>query len=116
MLTTRQIFDKAKSHLLTQRAKAVNEDGECAYLTNNGLQCAVGCLIERREYRKEMEGLTFDELDQVRMAFKNFDLGNREHYALLGRLQHIHDLYQVDVWEDKLNKLENDFFGNVIRS
>ena len=113
MLTTRQIFDKAKSHLLTQRAKAVNEDGDCAYLTNNGLQCAVGCLIERNEYRKEMEGRTFDELDQVRMVFKNFDLGNREHYKLLGNLQRIHDVYDVDEWENELNKFEKQFFGNT---
>lgn len=113
MLTTRQIFDKAKSHLLTQRAKAINEDGECAYLTETGKQCAVGCLIGRREYRKAMEGLIVSELVKIRTLFKNFDLGNDEHFKLLEQLQRVHDLYDVDHWENELNKLENEFFVDI---
>lgn len=112
MLTTRQIFDKVKGHLLTQRAKAVDENDEGLYFAENGLKCAVGCMIEPDEYSKEMEGLPVYELVKINPSFKNFDLGNSEQSTILELLQAIHDLNDVDEWEKELNKLENNLFGN----
>ena len=113
MLTTRQIFDRVKAHLLTQRKKAIDETGDCVYLADNGLQCAVGCLIAPDEYSKEMEGLPVYELDKINPSFKNFDLGNSEQSTILELLQAIHDSNDVDEWENELNRLENRFFGNA---
>lgn len=56
MLTAQQIFDKVVNHLRTQgrAAHAPNGTG-CMYRNDEGLSCAVGCLIPDSHYRPEFD-------------------------------------------------------------
>lgn len=129
-MTNREIFDFVKGHLLRQNAKAVNgplvlpnEDnggsGMCRYRTNDGLKCAVGCLIDEEDYSVNMEG------QRVGEAFK-YDVGERgallfhaltkkgitqENVELLTKLQVIHDTKEVAFWSFFLDQLEQQYFG-----
>lgn len=56
-MTTQEIFDTVVNHLLTQGRPALGEAGDCRYLTDSGLRCAVGCLIKPEHYDPaELEG------------------------------------------------------------
>lgn len=51
--------DKIEQHLIQQKAKsiAIGDKGQtqCMYRGDNGLMCAVGCLVEDKNYNREME-------------------------------------------------------------
>lgn len=51
-MTNEEIFEKVRTHLLTQNAKSMI-DGICLYRGPNGLKCAVGCLIEDEHFDPE---------------------------------------------------------------
>jgi hypothetical protein len=54
VLTRQQIFDKITKHMLTQRAKAkrTKPTSTCVMYSENGLRCAVGCLVPKKVYQK----------------------------------------------------------------
>lgn len=53
-MNRQEIFDKVAKHLLTQNARS--EDGEsCLYRSEDGLMCAVGCLIKDEHYSVALE-------------------------------------------------------------
>lgn len=103
--TAQQVFDQVARHLLTQKAKSVNEAG-CAYRGDNGLMCADGCLIADDEYKPEYDsnfgGTSWNSL-----------VGSGEvptrHECLIEVLQGIHDVREVDTWEDCLYKVASDY-------
>ena len=64
-MTRQEIFDKVFTHLLTQKYQAITDDGQCEYLANNGLKCAVGCLIAEDQLPQVRNT---DLVDDVRMA------------------------------------------------
>lgn len=117
MLTTREIFDKVKTHLLTQRRRA-KRGISCYYraVDEHGIvtKCAIGCLISDETYNTSIEGSLIDDvstggvllcdilkLNQVD-PFVNSDL--------LNELQKIHDQYIPSRWEAELNALEKAYF------
>jgi hypothetical protein len=59
-MTKQEIFDHVLTHLRKQGKPAINEtdSGEdiCAYRTDDGLKCAVGCLIPDDKYNEDLEG------------------------------------------------------------
>lgn len=66
-MNTQEIFDKVVASIIKQGKPAVDYDEEsiscgCQYKAEDGSKCAVGQLIPARLYRKEIEGLSGDEV------------------------------------------------------
>lgn len=109
MRTAQELFDIVVAHLRKQGAKAMNPNGNCLYRTKDGLSCAVGCLIPDNEYYSDLEYDNLPSIIQNRklstMLLEEFN----EHSKLLVRLQEVHDLNEVYEWEEKLQKVANEF-------
>lgn len=98
MLNAQQIFDKVARHLFTQ-GRPAKDLGTCLYRTNEGLSCAVGCLIPDESY-----DASFDD-DSVSGTAITAAVGNPKflqaladggvdaikHFDLLRSLQDVHD-------------------------
>lgn len=126
MPTNQETFDRVALHLLTQNARAEDDDGQCMYWDrDSGRQCAVGCLIPKDEYQKEFEGKVLFKCDPTHriptepkvpstvgqfMKDKGHDLG------LLYEMQNIHDTGSVTSWKSKLLELgrKNNLLTTVI--
>jgi hypothetical protein len=54
--TKQQVFDQVVKHLLKQGKRAYQEGKGCRYRTDDGLKCAVGCLLPDAAYTPDMEG------------------------------------------------------------
>ena len=55
------LLDRMIDHLATQQGRAFNEErGMCAYRTDDGQMCAVGCLIPTELYHPDLEGPVFN--------------------------------------------------------
>ena len=124
-----EIFKQVKEHMLTQNAKALDEGGECVYLSDTGLKCAVGCLIKPEYYDEKIEGLAVEGLygftdqlgrqkaykyEPLRKAIEN-SLGcvlDHKKIAMLDTLQQIHDCGDVSNWENELNQLEQEIIDD----
>ena len=118
----KEIFDRVKTHLLAQGERAlhggepyglgIGGDG-CAYHTQSGLKCAVGCLITEEAYSEELEGELVDDLG-VRAALESSGISYDPVtlYMLLD-LQSIHDDEAPNRWEHALDNLEYDLFGDT---
>ena len=84
------VFDRVLAHCRKQEFAAYNPKVErCEYRTADGKKCAVGCLIDARDYDPCFEGQSVDQkfdrpLERLLKA-KGFDL------HLLQRLQRVHD-------------------------
>lgn len=103
-MTEQEIFDTVSKHLLTQGEKSVRMSGwfveKCAYRGENGLKCAVGCLISDEHYSEKMEGCgAFEVLANGAISGTPYTHNIGE---LLTRLQTVHDSKPVDTWRDNL--------------
>ena len=96
--TPMEVFQQAKSHLLTQKAKSTR-NAICAYRGENGTKCAAGCLIGDDEYSFDLEYKSWKTLLSYRKIPTN-------HYDLILKLQRIHDSHPPEDWEVLLNDLE----------
>ena len=97
------IFNQVASHLLQQNAKAFREDtGDCAYLTEEGLQCAVGCLIPDGHPGFQVEGPVTVLLAAFPDLKETWGVEEETDEDFLDVLQGIHDLHQTCNWEDEL--------------
>ena len=86
-------FDRVAEHLLTQSKKSQSAGGSCLYRNNQGLECAAGCLLTDRTYRKSMEG---DTVDEVLAALQRDDwFGHNEQLVL----ERVHDVCLVAEWK-----------------
>ena len=125
MMNHREIFDRVKTHLLTQNAKSMS-DGRCAYRGDGGRTCALGCLIPDEKYSRKFEGLSptayvnADALaDSARRPFADQTLtkvlqeetgaSSGEDVTWLRRLQYIHDQTPVQEWETALLVFEEKY-------
>lgn len=109
------VFDRVKTHLLTQNAKSMtNENGYfyCKYRTSDELKCAIGCLIADEDYHSELEG------SGVRVNYgrnNNFLRGSGIYCGhprmldLLSRLQRLHDQEDVCDWKIGLQEIAIEF-------
>ncbi len=112
MITTDEgIFEFVKQHLITQGQKSADIHDNCFYRTSKGtLSCAVGCLIEDEFYNSELEYrnvLTEVVMSALHKSLPNWNINTH----LLEDLQNIHDVYQPDEWEIRLEILERKIFG-----
>lgn len=104
-LTRQQIFDRVKTHLLTQNAKATSGGGICKYRGVDNRKCAIGCLIPDSLYEKAMEGYLVNGLF-VDFPYAMSMAGlHRDDEEFLRDLQKIHDGHLPPFWP----KLLTDF-------
>ena len=109
-MTAQQIFDKVAIHLLTQNKRAIDEDKICKYRTEDGLKCAVGCLIPDEDYDPRMELMTFPILflSPNRQRFPQLH-PLHDHISILQELQRIHDRSLPETWKHRLTLLAEQF-------
>ncbi len=108
-MNNREIFDKVKTHLLTQNTRSVLPSGACAYRGTNGTMCAVGCLLKDEHYSEELESRPVRS-QSVLVALNNSgivldDLG----LSMLYELQRVHDGYGMDMWPTHLDRIERNY-------
>lgn len=94
-MTRQETFDIVVNHLRKQGRKAIDENGHCRYRTDDGCKCAAGCLIPDDKYSPDLEGNNIWYTPIYNILFK---LGHD--LSLVGRLQQIHDKYDINDWED----------------
>lgn len=105
-------FDKVAAHLLTQNQKAITVDGRCKYRTDDGLKCAVGCLIPDDVYGPLLEDKSILYLLTAYPELK--DIPEINGFAMfLTELQHIHDNYRVEEWYSQLKSLAEEYELNT---
>ena len=98
-MNNQQAFDKMVTHLFTQKCKAEDMAGRCAYRGVKGLKCAVGALISDDDYNEGFEGKTIREFAD--------DIPSLLHVStnMLGEMQTIHDAYGCDEWFKECRKV-----------
>jgi hypothetical protein len=106
MATTKQsIFNRVAKHLLAQNKQAKNniDHGLCAYRTEDGLACAVGCLIPKRDYSPQMEcgGVNSLIWEQQKRGYKIPKYFSK-YKSFLIDLQLIHDGEEPKNWRQCL--------------
>ena len=106
-MDTQQIFDQVAEHLLKQNKQAYREDIEsCAYLTDEGLRCAVGCLIPDGHEGLHYDGTLVDLLMDYPDLISVFGIKEKnDNEQLLIRLQELHDWKEPDYWLEGLYKI-----------
>lgn len=97
----RPLFEKIKTHLLTQMEKSTDEDGLCMYRGLNGLMCAAGCLIPDHKYSPRMEETSSSDLEYFRSTF------NSSENALITAFQLLHDDLDPSEWAVEIDELEH---------
>ncbi len=127
-MTEQEIFDRVATHLLKQGRKAtelaaISHGGDsmlrCRYRTDDGLRCAVGCLIPDEVYTPAIEGVTVFEVAEkliptdARAVFlflsalesSGIDHNDGALMSLLQSLQELHDASEPEAWPEELAKL-----------
>lgn len=117
-MTKQELFDTVTKHLLTQKCKALGDDGSmCRYKTDTGLKCAAGCLIPDDKYDPRLEQATVvAHADDPGMeigsqhGFDNYKffkdlVQTEENLLFLYELQKIHDRHLSTEWVEKLQSL-----------
>jgi len=117
-VTRREIFEKIKKHLLSQGKQSMKEElvgNGCAYRGEDGLKCAIGCLIPDELYSLEIER----DIVDLRSHYKFFWIPFIKHLGIedsdetihfLSDLQRIHDHEKVEDWESSFDELEKEYF------
>lgn len=104
------IFDKVVIHLRKQNAKSLDLiTNACAFRGENGKKCAIGCLISDEEYTSDMESYGYLRLLEEaypKLFVSTLDLNSKK---LIGRLQRIHDLTNVESWEKGFENVVKEF-------
>lgn len=125
----RSVFNRVSSHLLRQNAKAetvhnvgVTSSTTCVYRMKDGRRCAIGCLIPKPLYTPRIEGVSMEDIrnhygDRTNKLARKIDMFTQtlidsglgpETWDLLDALQEIHDMYDVEQWEDELYRLDRE--------
>lgn len=74
--------DKIEQHLIRQKARAATPGGQCRYRTEDGLMCAVGCLITDADYNEiTMESRSVSLMAEYNPGVLPTDISISEMYA-----------------------------------
>lgn len=100
-----RMFNQVVRHLKGQGKQSRSGVGGtgCRYRGDGGTSCAVGCLISDKFYQPKFEGSALVGI--VKFLPPRFG-GN---YALLARLQNVHDERGPDLWPEALRRTAQDF-------
>ena len=112
----KQVFKTVVTHLLTQNSKSTADDSDnCQYQNDNGKQCAVGVLIDSKNYKLDLETQAADALEVIQAVEKSLDTNiNKSDRDLLCKLQDIHDYSTVDSWREELEGLARREFNKTL--
>ena len=100
-MTNQEAFSKVARHLLKQNARSMIDD-HCAYRANNGLRCAVGCLLSDAEYDPVWDQRVISVTD-LRIQFAPPSLAGLDG-DLLSELQMLHDSEEPAQWRCLLER------------
>ncbi len=107
-LTRQEIFDRVATHLLKQKAKAIQPGGATCRYRSGDLKCAIGCLIPEDVYIRhgvEIEGIPVtnpvlrNALLESGLPTDGLDLD------FLKDLQNVHDSEPIYYWPFRLLKI-----------
>lgn len=103
-MTHDEVFQKVKTHLLTQGKKSADDLGMCTYRAEGGLSCAVGCLITDEAYSKSLEtkGVKTEAVQNALIA-SGIDMDG-DMVKMLDELQIIHDHFPPRRWAELLDQ------------
>jgi hypothetical protein len=105
MKTKQETFDFVVRHLYKQ-GKPARENYYCRYRTNDGLMCAVGCLIPDEVYTPKMEGKIAPDLAES--LFPNLPQEITYYSDMLDSLQWVHDSWDIsESFKSLVRKLKN---------
>ena len=113
----KQVFKTVVTHLLTQNSKSIGPDdtGMCMYKHDSGRSCAVGVLIDSKNYQPDLEGKATDALEVIQAVEKSLDTNiTKSDRDLLCKLQDIHDYSTVDSWREELQGLADREFNKTL--
>ena len=113
----KQVFQTVVTHLLTQNSKSLDgsDHGSCAYQNNDGKQCAIGVLIDSKNYWPELEGKAADDIEIIQALQKSLNTHiNKSDRDLLCKLQDIHDYSSVEGWREELEELAEREFNKTL--
>jgi len=96
-----EVFDQVAAHLLKQNAQS-KLNNRCRYRGENGMKCAIGCLMSDSEYNQEWEGINVYILSCQGMVSFN-------HRKLLRELQWVHDEFKPEEWPKELERVAKEF-------
>lgn len=107
-MTEQEVFDTVVDHLRKQNyERSVNDNDRCMYQGNDGLKCAVGCLIPDELYDPNLEAKDALQVCHI--------LGSKwppaQHADLLHALQITHDRHmnKPEYAERSLSMVAKDF-------
>src|SRR3954470_268960 len=110
-MNRQEVYNKVKNHLLTQMKVATVEvefEGKithsCAYRTEEGLKCGIGCLILDDYFKWSFNGQAVTN-SEVRKALNLSGIvyvSDSEDEEFLCQIQMIHDEINPDRWKIKL--------------
>ena len=111
--TEQELFNRVKTHLLNQGAKAETDESThvqrinmCQYHAESGLKCAVGCLITDEAYDFSMEGEDInDDLVYNGLRDSGIDMSGKT-LSILRALQHVHDSHEPSEWSESIDRVE----------
>jgi len=111
-LSAQAVFNKVAKHLLTQKHPAMDDSGDCVYLADDGKRCAIGCLIPKRLYNKNIEFCSVEMArpeDLLYGILKKSKVNIKKDNELLIELQNAHDNYTGGGWAKPLKKVAAKF-------
>lgn len=87
------VFDKIVDHLARQKRQALNGN-DCVLLSQDGMKCAVGCLIPKSDYAPDFEFFSGLSSGGGRGLLGKWLAGNvAPHlFTILSEMQNVHDL------------------------
>ena len=113
----KQVFKTVVTHLLTQNSRSLegSDSGNCAYQNNDGKQCAIGVLIDSKNYKSDLESQAADALEVIQAVEKSLDTNiTKSDRDLLCKLQDIHDYSTVEGWRSQLEELADREFNKTL--
>ena len=113
----KQVFKTVVTHLLTQNSKSVegSDLGNCRYQNDDGKQCAIGVLIDSKNYWPDLEGKATDSIEVIEAVEQSLDTHiTKSDRELLCKLQDIHDYSTVEGWRSQLEELSDREFNKTL--
>lgn len=121
-MNTLEVFNKVEEHLLSQGERSMKYLDVCVYRGENGMSCAIGCLIKDEFYHEGLEGIGMwagEKINERQIMLEEalVNSGIDLNYAMtrmLKDLQSLHDTENPEVWEQTLQQLRVAYFGAEI--
>ena len=121
-----EVFNKVEAHLLTQGEASMSGymglSDVCAYRGEGNRKCAIGCLIKDEFYHRGLEGIgMWGEKRQIQQRHRPLHEAltasgitniSDTQARMLNDLQYLHDTIKPEDWEQELQKLRLEYFGD----